>query len=155
LIRNVKKSRNQEHRRGIKMPYTFSCKKCGKPTQLIRQYCEECLIKVKHIATTKYAEHPKMREAINKLLKEHPDLSLFQIAFSYEFDHPPIFLVGNMQKQARKMLQETLCPHCKIPMERNTAQYKRTHEWEDQETFIYWKCPKCGYDTHDPCEPRP
>jgi len=88
------------------MPYHFRCKKCGKTTELLSQYCEECLLKVRQIYTTEYRERPKCREVIQKLLKENPDLTLFKLAFWYEYDHPPIIASDGLKLQARKMLQE-------------------------------------------------
>jgi hypothetical protein len=89
------------------MPYHFPCKKCGKTTELLSQYCEECHLKVKGILRTQYKERPKCREVVLNLLKDRPKLTLFKIAFWYEFDHPPIIASDGLRLQARKMLQET------------------------------------------------
>lgn len=90
------------------MPYHFPCKKCGKTTELLSQYCEDCILKVRGILKTQYAERPKCREAIERLLKDKPELTLFKIAFWYEYDHVPIVPSDGLKLQARKMLQETL-----------------------------------------------
>jgi len=85
-----------------------TCKKCGDPTELISGYCERCHLKVKGILSTQYKERPRCREAILKLLKEQPDLTLFKLAFWYEYDHPPIISSDGIKLQARKMIQEEL-----------------------------------------------
>lgn len=88
------------------MPYRFPCKKCGKTTELIPHYCEECYLKVKGVLRRQYRERPKCREAIKKLLEDNLNLTLFKIAFWYEYDHPPIVASDGLKMQARKMLQE-------------------------------------------------
>jgi len=92
------------------MPPRFPCKKCGKITELLSQYCEECLLKVRHVYTTEYRERPKCREVITNLLKETPQLTLFKIAFWIEYDHVPIVPSDGIKLQARKMLQEERVP---------------------------------------------
>lgn len=88
------------------MPYQFPCKKCGKTTELLSQYCEKCYLQVKGILRTHYRERLKCRERIEQLLKDNPSLTLFKIAFYYEYDHPPIITSEGLRLQARKMLQE-------------------------------------------------
>lgn len=84
------------------------CQKCGKTTELLSGYCEECLIKKKGILRIKYRERPRCREVILRLLKERPHLTLSKIAFWTEYDHVPIVPSDGLRLQARKMLQEEM-----------------------------------------------
>jgi hypothetical protein len=88
------------------MPYVRNCKKCGKPTELLSQYCEDCFLKRWGILKSNYRERPKCREAVQKLLTDNPSLTLFKIAFWTEYDHVPIVPSDGLKTQARKMLRE-------------------------------------------------
>lgn len=82
------------------------CKKCKELTELLSGYCEKCYLKTKGVFRTQYKERPKCRATIMKLLEDRSDLTLFKIAFWYEYDHPPIIASDGLRLQARKMLQE-------------------------------------------------
>ena len=57
------------------------------------------------ILNRQYRERPICRKAILRLLKDNPDLTLFKIAFWYEYKHTPVMSDG-LRIQARKMIQE-------------------------------------------------
>jgi predicted amidophosphoribosyltransferase len=91
------------------MPYHYPCKKCGKVTELLSQYCEDCLLKVRRgTLNAAYRERPECRKRIEQLLKDNPNLTLLKIVFWTEYDHPPIIPSDGIKSQARKMLKEEM-----------------------------------------------
>lgn len=86
------------------MPH--ECVKCGEPTVLLlSSLCEECYLKKakKRYNRVRFRERPKCREAVNKLLTT---MTLFQIAFWFEYDTVPVVPSEGLKLQARKMLKE-------------------------------------------------
>ena len=81
------------------------CKNCGYMTEMLSGYCEECYLKVKGTLKRQYRERPICRKAILRLLKDNPDLTLFKIAFWYEYKHTSVMSDG-LSIQAKKMIQE-------------------------------------------------
>ena len=87
---------------------TRRCRKCGHMTEMISGYCEECYLKVRkslRILKRQYRERPRCRKVILRSLKDNPNLTLFKIAFWYEYRDTSRISDGLMI-QARKMIQE-------------------------------------------------